>query len=123
METQAELKAKIGNIEPERILLKPAKVKIVNVSIEDTTKAKKVVFEVKHPDKEETIKISSASHVVERNIKVSGTWLNLDKENNLQKSSTLVIFLQKIGADSIEGAIGKEVDTEMNGNYLCFKAY
>lgn len=123
METQEELNKPIGNIEPERTMLKPEKVKIVKVSTEETPKAKKVVFEVKHPDKEETIKISSVAYLIDRNIKVSGTWYNLDKENNLQKGSALVTFLEKLGVKTIAEAVEKEVETELDKGYLCFKAY
>lgn len=123
MDTQKELKIGIGTLEPEMVKLKPAKVKIVNINVEDTKKAKKVVFEVKHPDREETIKISSVAYLIERSVKVSGTWLNLDKEGKLQKGSALVVFLTKISSNTLEEAKGKEVDTELDGNYLCFKAY
>jgi hypothetical protein len=123
MEEQNELKIGIGNIEPERETLKPAEVKIVDVRIEDTPKAKKVVFEVNYPDKEGTIKISSVAHIVDKQVRVVGTWLNLDKEGNLQKGSGLVVLLKKILANNIEEAKFKKVDTELNGNYLCFKAY
>lgn len=121
--TQTELQIGIGSIEPERVSLKPAKVKIVKATIEPTKKSKKVVFEVKHPDREETIHISSVAYIVEREVKVSGTWLNLDKENKLQKGSALVVLLQRLGAATVEASAGKEIDTELDGNYLCFKAY
>jgi hypothetical protein len=32
-------------------------------------------------------------------------------------------LLNKLGANTIEEAIGKEIETELDGNYLCFKAY
>lgn len=123
METQEELTKPIGNIEPERTLLKPAKVKIVNVFIEDTSKAKKVVFEVKHPDKEETIKISQVAYLRDKTVKNTGTWYNLDKEGNLQKGSALVILLESIGAETIIASKDKEVDTILEGDYLSFKVY
>lgn len=123
METQAELKIGIGTVENEQASLKPAKVKIVNVTVEPTKKSKKVVFEVKHPDKEATIHISSAAYFVGRTIEVSGTWFNLDKQSNLQKGSAVAVLLQRIGATTLQEAIGKEVDTELEGKYLCFKAY
>jgi hypothetical protein len=123
METQNELKIGIGKIESEKISLKPAKVKIVGVKVEDTKKAKKVVYEVKHPDREESIHISAVAYLVDRAIKVSGTWFNLDKDGQLQKGSSNVVLLQRIGATTLEEAIGKEIDTELDGNYLCFKAY
>ena len=123
MQTQTELKIGIGKIESEKISLKPTKVKIVGVSVEDTKKAKKVVYEVKHPDREEPIHISSVVYLFDRVFKVSGTWFNLDKDRQLQKGSANVVLLQRIGAATLEEAIGKEVETELDGNYLCFKAY
>jgi len=123
MQTQTELKIGIGKIEQEKVALKPAKVKIVGVSVEDTKKAKKVVYEVKHPDREEPIHISAVAYLFDRAIKVSGTWFNLDKDGQLQKGSANVVLLQRIGAATLEEAIGKEVETELDGNYLCFKAY
>lgn len=122
-DTQIELKIGIGSIESDKTFLKPAKVKIVNVRIEDTKKAKKVVFESKHPDKPEPIGISAVAYLQDRAVKISGTWLNLDKEGKLQKGSALVVFLQKIGATTIEDAVGKDCDTELDGQYLVFKAY
>ena len=123
METQEELKIGIGTLEPEKMTLKPAKVKIVGARIEDTKKAKKVVFICKHPEREETISLSSVAYLYDRSVKVTGTWLNLDKQGNLQKGSSLVILLQSIGAKTIEDSIGKEANTELDGQYLCFKAY
>ena len=77
-DTQAELNIGIGNLESEKTFLKPAKVKIVSAKIEDTKKAKKVVFWVSHPDKPEQIGLSSIASLQERSVKFSGTWLNFD---------------------------------------------
>ena len=123
MDSQEELKLGIGNIEPEKVSLKPALVKIVNVKIETLSKAKKVSFEVKHPAKEETIKISSVAYLVGREVKVTGTWLNLDRENKIQKGSALAVLLNKLSVLTIEQVIGKEIETELDDKYLCFKAY
>jgi hypothetical protein len=124
-ESQAKLETEIGTKEPEKQVLKPAKVKIVNVEVIPVEKAKgeKAVFEVKHPDKEETIKISAASYLEGREVVTFGTWYSLDKEGKLQKGTALTVLLNKISAKSLKDAIGKEVDTEMNGKYLAFKAY
>lgn len=125
MEEQEILELKIGTEEPERVSLKPAKVKIVKVTTEKIEKAKatKVIFEVKHPDKEETIKISRAAHLQDREIITSGTWLSLDKQGNIQKNSTLALFLNKLNVTSLKEAEGKEVETELEGKYLSFRAY
>lgn len=125
MENQAELYIGLGTEEPSKASLKPAKVKIVSVSIEPTTKAKKVVFVVKHPDKEETIKLSSVAYLDGRNINIVGTWLNLDNKGLIQKGSGLFVLLCRLNVSNIQEAIDKEIDTELdeNGKYLCFKAY
>jgi hypothetical protein len=124
METQQEeLKIGLGKLENEKVMLKPAKVKIVNATIEATVKAKKVVFECKHPDKEETIRISTAAFIENKQVKISGTWFNMDKESKIQKGSALYVMLTKLNANSIEETIGKDVDTDLENNYLCFKLY
>jgi len=126
MEAQEILKTPIGTIEPEKKTLKPAKVMIVNVSIEHIEKAKadKAVFKVKHPDKEETVNISSVSFLDEREIITVGTWINMDNKNKLQKGSGTARLLNKIGVQSLQEAQGKEIDTELDERgYLCFKAY
>ncbi len=125
METQKELEIGIGNIELERQNLQAAKVKIVKVEVVDVEKAKskKVNCEVKHPNKEETIRISSVAYLQERNIVVKGLWFNLDKEENIQKGSALATFLSKVEAKTLTELEGKEVETELDGNFLCFKVY
>jgi len=124
-EEQAELNKAVGTQEPERVSLQPAEVVIVNVQIEPTTKSKKVVFEVKHPDKEETIKLSSVAYLDGDNVKITGTWLNMDKEENIQKGSALAILLNHIGANTPLEAKDKKCHTrfDKDGKYLVFKAY
>jgi len=122
---QTELEIEIGTTEPEKQVLKPARVKIVNVEVilVEKAKSKKAVFEVKHPDKEETIRISAVAYLEGREVITSGTWYTLDKSEKLQKGSALTTFLTKIAAKSLKDSIGKEVETELDGKYLCFKAY
>ena len=125
METQNELENEVGTIEPEAQSLKPAKVKIVEAKIIEVGKNnnKKAACLVKHPDKEENITISSVSYLRDKNVVTTGLWYNLDKENNIQKGSALAIFLSATGSKNIKELEGKEVETELDGNYLCFKAY
>jgi len=122
---QTKLNTPIGTKESERTLLKPAKLKIVNVEVITIEKAKsdKAVFEVKHPDRDETIKISTVAFLDGREVKTSGTWVSIDEDGNLQKGSALTTFMKSIGANTLEECIGKESDSELEGNYLCFKAY
>ena len=122
---QTNLNTPIGTKESERTLHEPAKLKIVNVEVIPIEKAKaeKAVFEVKHPDRDETVKISTVNYLDGKEVKTSGTWLSKDDEGNLQKGSALTTFMKSIGANTLEECIDKESDSELEGNYLCFKAY
>ncbi len=125
METQIELEKEIGTIEPEMQSLKPAKVKIVSVEVIEVgeKKNKKVNCLVLHPDKEEPITISAVSYLRDKKVVTTGLWYNLDKEDNLQKGSALSLFLTWTASKNMNELKEKEVDTELEGNYLCFKAY
>ena len=125
MEKQEELEKGIGTIESEMQSLKPAKVNIVKVEIVEVgdKKNKKVNCIVKHPDREETITISSASILREKKVITTGMWYNLDKEENIQKGSTLATFLNITSSKNLKELEGKEVETELEGRFLCFKAY
>jgi len=125
MEEQEELTTEIGTLESEKQILKPKKVKIVSVKVIDVEKAKskKVGCEVKHPDREETFVMSSVAYIQDKQVQTKGLWFNKDKEGKIQKGSALAVFLDKVGAKTISSLAGKEVETELDGNYLCFKAY
>ena len=126
METQKELEKEIGTIESENKTLEPKKVKIVKVEIVPVGDKKnlKVNCQVEHPDyKDGTITISSVNALVDKQVKNSGIWYNLDKEENIQKGSALARFLVSVGAKNLKELEGKEVQTELEGKYLCFKAY
>jgi len=125
METQEELTTEIGTTESEKQILKPKRVKIVSVKIilVEKVKSKKVACEVKHPDREETFTMSSVAYLQDRNVVTKGLWFNKDSEGKIQKGSSLAVFLEKVGVKTISSLVGKEVDTELDGNYLCFKAY
>lgn len=116
----------IGTTEEEREYLKPKKVKIVSWVKKSVEKAKgdKIEFEVKHPDREETIKISAVSFLKNKAVITVGTWLSLDKEGKLQKGTGLVSLLNKLEAKSLDETKGKEIDTEADDRgWLIFKVY
>ena len=126
METQAELEKEIGTIEPEKKSLEPKKVKIVKVEVIEVgeKKNKKVNCLVQHPDYSDgTITISSVAHLRDKKVITTGLWFNLDKEDNIQKGSALAVFLESTGSKTLKELVGKEVNTELDGNFLCFKAY
>ena len=122
METQEELNLGIGT--EESVALKPAKVKIEKVSVENVGKGQKVNCVVRHPDKPETIKISELRYIKGNEVAVSGTWLNKDSSGLIKKGSALAVLLNFLGCKSIKELESKEVMTELDSNgYLCFKAY
>ena len=125
METQNELEKEIGTIESERKILEPKKVKIVKVEIVVVGEKKnlKVSCEVQHPDIQDTIKISRVSLLIDKKVQGIGLWHNLDKEDKVQKGSALASFMNYLGAKKVIELEGKEVDTELEGKYLAFKAY
>ena len=100
--------------------MKIVSVKIVAV---EKAKSKKVVCEIKHPDRDETFQMSSVAYLLDKQVVNKGLWFNKDKEGKIQKGSALAVFLNKVKAASVSDLVSKEVDTELDGNYLCFKAY
>lgn len=124
-ETQTELDKEVGTIEPERKTLKPAIVKIVKVDVQEVgnDRNKKVVCQVEHPDAEVPIAISSVAFLKDKAVKNSGLWYNLDKEENIQKGSALASFIVFTNVKTLKELEGLNVQTELDGNFLCFKAY
>lgn len=125
MEEQKNLKQiPIGTIEKQK--LKPTTVKIVKTNIEFVEKAKnnKVVCSVKHPDSDDEINISTVKIEVNNQTKFVGTWVSLDKEQNLDMNSATAVLLKHLGCANIEALEGRECMTvEDDKGYLCFKAY
>jgi len=122
----------IGNIETDSLEAKPVtikeiRIKEVNYVTNKTNKtSQKVMFKVEHPDKtEELIEISSVRFLKQDKIVTqSGTWLNLDKEDNIQKGSALTMLMTQLQAKTLEECKDKVIETILDNNgYLCFKAY
>jgi len=129
MEAQDILKLETGTKEVQS--LSPKKVKIVKVTVETVidkngkTVGDKAVCEVKHPDKEETVSISSVEYRKGKEIKTSGLWVSLDEDGNIRKGSALATFKDFFNAKTLKELEGKEEipTTEDDKGYLCFKAY
>lgn len=131
MEQQDILNTEIGTIEFSS--LKPAKVKIIGVRVEEmfsgTNKEKKVgdklVCSIKHPDSKDPAEISSLKYESKGGkLKTSGLWVSKDADGKLQKGSALTIFLAHLNAKKMADVIDKECDTVLDENgYLCFKVY
>ena len=127
METQTNIGDKaIGTKESEKQKLEPAKVKIVNFRVEPVSKSKadKVVFEVKHPNRDDLINISTANVLKNKAVITAGTWLNYDEDELIVKNSQLAYLMNFLGAKTLNEMKDKECETEMDDKgYLCFKAY
>jgi len=114
----------------ETVALQAAEVTVDNVAIEeqkDKTGKRigdKIVLTCKHPDKEESIKISSVKYEKNNQIKTTGIWFNKDDEGKIQKGSALALMMDKLGAKTPNDFKGKSLPTTQDEKgYLCIKAY
>ena len=118
----------IGIGTKETISLEPKKVSVQKVGIEQVGEKKNeiVYLHCKHPDKDETIKISNVKYEKAGKLQVSSLWVNKDEDGNLRKGSAVAILLTSSGAENIKSLEGKEFDTireSEDSNYLALKAY
>ena len=123
---------KIGDKEVPKNTVKPAKVIIKDVTIKtinaDGKKMKTPLaeFNIKHPDKDENLKITKVKYLDGENLKAVGFWIQIDPDGNFYKGSAVEIILSKLGCETLAGTIGKEIDTveeSKDSPYLCLKAY
>lgn len=133
METQEILKIGIGT--KDRASLKPAKVKIVSVTIKDKTNDGKVMktplaeINCKHPDRDELVTMSKVKLERSGKLEVVSTWVQVDEENGVKKivkSSALASLMTYLKANTIEELYNKEIEAveqSKEDNYLCLKAY
>ena len=124
-ETQTDLEIGIGT--KESISLQPKNVKIEDAQIELVgEKGNEIVrCTVKHPDKEETIKVSEVKYEnKDKKLVISALWVNKDEDGLIKKGSTLAVFLNSLNAKTIKELIGKDAATVLDDKgYLAFKAY
>lgn len=133
MESQEILQLGIGT--KDMSTLKPAKVKIVSITIKDKTKEDKEMqtplaeIHCKHPDKDELIVLSKVKLLRDDHVTVVSTWVSTSKEDDktvINKSSALAYLMKFLNVESLEGLYGKEIDTVQqsdSSSYLCLKAY
>lgn len=85
---------------------------------------KKLTLICKHPDKEDTIKISEIIFVTGKTVKTSTMWINLDEDGNIQKGSSVALLLDKYQVQNVNALEGKTLQTELDENkFLAIKAY
>ncbi len=124
MQEQEILELEEGTKEME--LLKPEKVKIVKVEVQEVgeKKNKKLICSVQHPDNEDPIQISRVKYEMKGTLKTVGLWVNLDEDKKLRKNSALTILMNFLNVGKPKELEGKEVETvSEDTGYLCFKAY
>lgn len=121
---------KIGIGNKENISLKPSIVKILGFEVEmqrdknNKEVGEKVSISCKHPDKIESISISSVSFQKGKEIKTSGLWFKLDEDKLIPKQSALAQLLSFLHVRNLNEITGKDISTMLDeNNYLCFKAY
>ena len=107
---------------------KPAKVKVVDVKIEEvkfgSKTTDKVVLAVKHPDREETVAMSKAKVLKKDKVVTSGIWFVQDSDGNIQKGSTLAEVLIYAAIEKPSQLKDKEFDTVPDEDgYLILKCY
>lgn len=131
-ETDNILDAKIGDNEVPKNTVNPAKVTIVSVTIKKTNKEGKKMdtplaeFHVKHPDKDDFLKITKVKYADGENLKAVGFWVQIDPDGNFYKGSAVEKILSKLGCETLADTVGKEIDTveeSKDSPYLCLKAY
>jgi hypothetical protein len=88
---------------------------------------KKLVVLCKHPDREESVKISTIMSLVtsgnKKEVKSDTIWVNLDEDGNLQKGSGIATICQRYKVETLNDLVGKTVETELEGKFLTIKAY
>jgi len=131
-EEQNILDAKIGNKEVPKNTVSPAKVTIASVTIKRENKEGKKMdtplaeFHIKHPDKDELLKITKVKYLDGETLKAVGFWVQVDPDGNFYKGSAVERILSKLGCETLADTVGKEIDTieeSKDSPYLCLKAY
>lgn len=126
MEEQEKLEIGIGDKESEAQKLTPKNVKVESIKIQEVGQKKneKVVLTCKHPDREDTIEISSIEYMIGKTAKTVGLWYNLDEDKKLQKGSATAYLINYFDCVNLKELIGKELPTiEGDSGYLAIKGY
>jgi hypothetical protein len=122
MEQNEKLNTGIGTRDIERMEAKP--VLVTGVKIEEVKDyGEKVVFIVKHPDREDSLQLSKVIYLKDKKINSSGTWFKLDEDDAVVKQSALASLMKHYACVSLQDFTGKTINTELDGNYLAIKGY
>ena len=125
-----ELDKGIGTEEPIKLTAGSVIVKTVLVAQkgEGKKKFKITELEVKHPDKDENIKLTNMKiKKVQGNnetISKDGIWYREDSQGQIDKTCNTAILLKHYGKTTLRQLENTSITTELDSNgYLCVKAY
>lgn len=126
------LEKKVGNIDKPKNALEPKVVTILGSILQDKTKDDKpmkvplVNLMVKHPDKEDPVKISKIKSLIKDKVVVRTLWLVTDEKENIQKDSAVADIIKHFKVESLKELEGKVVDTveeSDESSFLCIKMF
>lgn len=124
------LDKKVGNIEKPKLEAKP--VTITGIQVQEKTKDDKpmkvplVNLLVKHPDRDDAIKISKIQSLMKSRVVTRAFWLVYDKEENIQKDSAVADLMNYLKVETLKEAEGKTIDTSFeseDSSILCVKIF
>lgn len=114
----------IGTKEAKKIEAKRCVIKEAEIKEMGEKKNPILMLAVKHPDKDDLIKISKVKLIEGTSVKLIGLWVNQDEDGNIQKGSALAKFMSFYSVTILTQLKDLEVDTELDDKgYLCVKAY
>lgn len=125
------LNTEVGDNEGSQAL-EPKEVLIAGVSIKTKNKENEVMdnplIEIlcKHPDKEETIKLTSIKKLSGEKIIQSALFVSKDKEGKFFKDSAIAYLLKFMDVKKLSDLEGKKIDTvkqSETSKYIALKCY
>lgn len=112
----------IKALEPMAIIVKNVTVELQH-NKDQKPIGEKVVFECKHPEKEENIKLSRVIYKKDKALVASGTWFNEDQDGLIMKNSALAQLMTFYKKQKLADFISSSLETELDDGYLIIKAY
>ncbi len=122
----------VGNIEATSNKLSPSRITIVgikeNIEKSDGTtyKVPLIQFLCKHPEKSDPIAISKIKIIINGKVITKNTWEVLDKDDNIQKGSSISDVLNFLECNCLADTEGKKLNTiveSKDNSFLCLKLF
>ena len=125
LENFDDLTTPVGDPEPK---ITPKLCKVIRVETEKVKNEKVdsvcVNMYVKHPDRDNELKLSRVIYLHDKQIKESALWLKKDSKGKIANNTALAQMLKFYNFVVVGDSIGKEINTALdNKGYICIKAY